>query len=469
MHNVFRAFYDEAGSVRAVLRTSRFWPLFSGVFIFVLSVAYIIADYTLKTAVPWLGLAGISLGVVPIAFGVFWHNTFVEEGRDISADFVYSFVGTGAVLILYAVIIYSAHGFEHLGVGLMVVIVAALVITHSLHDSAYHLLDSLLDRAGISCWSTKQRLRRQVLLRAQREEESRDALRQRLAALLEQLCLDVSTNRGYVALRDAGGFIVQAACGTSTLVSRLSSPELMCDSITPVQFDRQSDELKGMGTIIPLKMHGRQVGVLVLGEKRYDIGEISRMLVHAEAMELAIEEMDLTKEIRRLQRRLERLQRHGQPGAISEDDRKLLAICANSGASFNSVGEAVSTATEMLENYSEDPYALEASPFMQCLRVQSQLSRFRDRSQAVAILEAEIATTVAWMKPAHSHGHDWRRWTYLDRRYIHRYDDRGHRFTMEDIARATGVSRKTLSRHHERAIRDFILAFLDPNRPPSAL
>lgn len=101
MYNVFRAFYDEARSVRAVLRTAQFWPLFAGIFIFVLSVAYIIADYALDTGASWLGLAGISIGLLPIAFGIFWHNTFIEEGRDISADFVYSIVGTGAVLILY--------------------------------------------------------------------------------------------------------------------------------------------------------------------------------------------------------------------------------------------------------------------------------------------------------------------------------------------------------------------------------
>lgn len=361
------------------------------------------------------------------------------------------------------------HSFEHLGVGLMVVIVAALVITHSLHDSAYHLLDSLLDRAGISCWSTKQRLRRQVLLRARRGEESHDALRQRLADLLEQLCLDISTNRGYVALRDANRFIVQAVHGAPPPTSRLSSPELVCEGMAPVQLDRQLGELKGMGTIIPLKVRGNQVGVLVLGEKRYDIGELSRMLVHAEVMELAIEELELTKEIRRLQRRLERLQRHKQPGTVSEDDRKLLAVCANSSTSFSSAGDAVTAATDMLESYSEDPYALEASPFMRCLRIQSQLSRVRDQSQAVAILEVEIAATVAWIKPAHQQGYEWRRWTYLDRRYIHRYDVSSRRFSMEDIAKATGVSRKTLSRHHQRAIRDFILAFLDPNRPPGAL
>lgn len=469
MYNVFRAFYDEVRSVRAVLRIAQFWPPFAGILIFVLSVAYIIANYALNIGVPWLGLAGISLGIAPIAFGVFWNNTFVEEGRDISTDFIYSFLGTGAVLILYTVIIFLVHSFQHLGVELMVVIVAALVITHSLHDSAYHLLDSLLERAGISCWSTRQRLRRQVLLRTLREEKIRDALRQRLAALLEQLCLDASLNRGFVALRDVNGFIVQAVYGTTPPTSRLSSPELVCEGMIAVPFDRQLGELKGMGMIIPLKIQERQVGVLVLGEKRYDIGEISRMLVHAEAMELAIEELELTKEIRRLQRRLERMQRHKQLGADDEAGGKLLAICTSSGVSLSSAVDAITAAAGMLENYSEDPYALEVSPFVQCLRIQSQLSRIRDRSQAVAILEAEIAATIASMKPTHPQGYDWRRWTYLDRRYLHRYDDTGHRFTMEDIARTTGVSRKTLSRHHERAIRDFILAFLDPDRPSSAL
>ena len=171
MYNILRPFYDEAGSLRAVVRVAQFWPLFTGMCLLIISITYLVAVFALGIGAPnVIGLAGMTLGIVAFGFAVFWHNTFVEEGRDVNTDFLYSLVGTGAVLALYIAIIYLADGFHHLGVGLSVVIVAALVITHSLHDVAYRLCDRLLDRLGISCWTTRQRLRRQMLLRAQHEE-----------------------------------------------------------------------------------------------------------------------------------------------------------------------------------------------------------------------------------------------------------------------------------------------------------
>lgn len=467
VYNVFRPFYDEAGSLRAIVRVERFWPLFLGAFLFLLSVGYLVIAYTLGTGGPEvIGLAGVSLGVVALGFGIFWHNTLVEEGRDIATDFLYSLAGMGAVLTLYAVIIYLVMGFQSWSVGPLVAIVAALVITHSLHDITYRLFDALLERVGLTRWTTRHRLRREKLLRAQRQEKSRDTLREHLAALLDQLCREVSTNRGYVALRDGQGFTVQATYGVPPPVCRLTLPELVSGSITTIPNDLESaDEFKGIGIIVPLSTRGRQVGVVVLGEKRYDDGEINRVIVHAEAMQRAIEALEVAEAIERLQRKLARLQRQRKPAVAGEDDRSLLALCAKSGLSFRNVAEVIAAATEMLENYLEDPYALDTSPFLRCSRVQSRLGRGRDQSEAVALLEAEIASTIAAMRPSRSQGYDWRRWTYLYQRYIDRYDENGRRITMEDIARATGVSRKTLARHHDRAIRDFVLAFLNPEHP----
>ena len=286
--------------------------------------------------------------------------------------------------------------------------------------------------------------------------------------LLAQLCQEISTNRGYVAMRIGHDFIVQATCGILPQAPTVVSPKFVCESITTIPYDCQVDGLKGMGVIIPLSTRGRQVGVIVLGEKRYDDGEINRMIVHAEAMQLEIEALEVAEEIRRLQRRLARLQRQEQPSTASEDDKRLLSTCANSGLGFRNAVEAIAAATDMLENYREDPYALETSPFLRCSKVQSVDASDPDRSQVVAILEVEIAATIARMKPLHTQGHEWRRWTYLDRRYIHRYDENDRRFTMEDIARLTGVSRKTLTRGHEKAVHDFVLALMAPDLPSSA-
>ena len=347
----------------------------------------------------------------------------------------------------------------------MVVIVAALVITHSLHDVANGFVDGLLERAGLSRLTRGHLLRREMLLRVQREKENRDTLRQRLAVLLEELCREVATNRGFVALLDGDGFLVQATYGVQFQSPKIALPGLKYEGITTIPYDGQVGELKGIGVVVPLHSRDRDAGIIALGEKRYDAGEINRMIIHAETMQREIEALEVAEEINKLQRRLARLQRQQQPTETSEDDRHLVSLCAESGLGFRNASEAVAAATSMLEHYVEDPYALETSPFLKCTRVQSRVARSRDRSHAVAILEAEIANTIARMKPSRSQGYDWRRWSYLNSRYIDRYDKSGRRLTMGDIAAATRVSRKTLTRGHEKAIRDFVLAFLDPTRP----
>ena len=516
-YNTFRPFYDEVGSLRAILRMRQFWPLFSGISIFAISIAYMMAVYALGIGAPGvIGLGVVTVGVAALGFGVYWHNTFVEDGRDITTDFLYSIAGIGAVLALHALVIFLLDGFDRWGVGPVVVMVAALVITHSLHDIACLLFDRFLERVGLSRWTMGHRLCREMLLRAQREGESRDALKERLAALLTELCQEVSTNRGYVALRDGHDFVVHATHGVRLQSPKIASPELECENIIRVPHERQLGVFKGVGLIVPLRARGQQVGVVALGEKRYDDGEVNRILVCVEAMQLAIEALEVGDENGKLQRKLAQFCRQRQ-GAVSGEDKYLLSLCAKSGLSFKNVAEAVAAATEMLQDYREDPYALEVNPFSRCSRVQAHVARSSERSQApihynqssvssdksqncvvrpsnhcrmgrsdhgipidretpqsgglgeaegevAAILEAEIASTIASMKPSHQQGQDWRQWTYLNRRYIDKYDEDGHRFSVDDIARFTGVSRKTLARGHAKAIRSFLLAFLDPGR-----
>ncbi|TAK36114.1 MAG: hypothetical protein EPO21_03970 [Chloroflexota bacterium] len=463
VYNIFSSVYDEVGSLRAIPSVRQFWPLFAGATLFLLGVGYLVVVYAIGIDAPEvIGLAGVTLGVVALGFGVFWHNAFVEEGRDITTDFLYSLAGMSGVMMLYAPIVYLADGFDKLGVGPVVALTAILVITHSLHDVAYRLFDSLLERVGLTRWTMGHRSRREMLLRAQ-PDESHAVLKERLAVLLDQLCREVSTNRGLVATCDSSSFIVQVTFGAAALPSRLTSPELVGESICKIPPHRQLGELKGMGIIVPLITQGRQGGVVVLGNKRYDDGEINRIIVHAEAMQRAIEMREVAEEIGRLERKLTRLQHQQQP-AVTSADKDLVTICAKAGLTFGNVSEVIAAATDMLEKFREDPYALETNPFLNCTTVQSKLGRSRDRSQAVEILEDEIARTVASMKPAHQQGYDRRRWTYLHCRYIERYGKDGRRLTMEEIANVTGVSRKTLTRHHERVIREFVLAFLDAER-----
>ncbi|MCL4552181.1 MAG: hypothetical protein M1305_01300 [Candidatus Marsarchaeota archaeon] len=462
VYNVFRPFYDDVGSIRRIPRIQQFWPLFAGALLFLLSVGYMVVAYAAGIQLPEvLGLAGVTLGIVALGFGVFWHNAFVEEGRDVTTDFLYSLIGMVTIMILYIVLIFSVNGFERLGVGPVVALTVALVITHSLHDAAYRFLDSILERAGLSRWTMGYRSRRDMLLRLQQEEESANDLRERLFTLLNQLCREVSTNRGCVALRDGDGFAVQATYRVPMLPARLASEGLVCERITNIPEPRRCGDLKGMGIAVPLFIRDCEAGVLVLGDKRYDDGEINRILVHAEAMQRAIEAREVIKKIGQLRRKLERLQRQQEPELDNKDGKDLLAACTGAGLDFNNSSEVISAAVGMLENYLEDPYALESNPFLKCSKVKAKMGRSRDRSEAVEILEQEIARTISAMKPSHDQGYDWRRWTYLYRRYIDRYGHDGKRITMEEIAQITGVSRKTLSRHHERAVRDFVLALLD--------
>ncbi|MCL5960218.1 MAG: helix-turn-helix domain-containing protein, partial [Chloroflexi bacterium] len=164
----------------------------------------------------------------------------------------------------------------------------------------------------------------------------------------------------------------------------------------------------------------------------------------------------------KLQRRLERLQRLQEPDTSSGDARNLLAVCDSSGLRFKNAAEIIAAANEMLEGYYE-PFVLEKSPFLRCSRVQSRLSR--SRRDAADSLRDEIASTIAAMKPSRPGGRDSLRWIYLNRRYIEQYDEKIGRYTVERIAAELNVSRRTLTRYHDKYIRDFVVAFLDPNRP----
>ncbi len=464
-YNIFRPFYDEVGSVRGITKVRQFWPLFSGIVLFVVSMGYMMVAYALDIHAPEvIGLAGVTLGVMALGFGVFWHNTFIEEGRDITSDFLRSLAANGAVLVLWGVIIYVVSGFEHLGPGGVVLIVAAVVIIQSLPEVCRALFDRILELVGLSNWTSGNRQRREILLRAQSEKASREALRERLAVLLDQLCREVSTNRGFVALYNGKGLEVQGIYGPLTLSPTVSLSDLIGRGMSAIPIERQVGDLRGMGIIVPLSVQDRQVGIIVLGEKRYDDSEINRMIVHAEAMQHAIEEVQVAEEIGKLQRRLERLQRLQEPDTSSEEARNLLTVCTKSGLTFKNPMEVVTAANDLLEGY-DDPFVLEKSPFIKSTRVQSRVTRGRDRADAVDILEEEIVSTIAAMKPSRSHGYDRRRWIYLNRRFIDQYDDRGDRYTMERIATDLRVSRRTLTRHHDGFIRDFVLAFLDPNRP----
>ncbi len=188
------------------------------------------------------------------------------------------------------------------------------------------------------------------------------------------------------------------------------------------------------------------------------------MIVHAEAMQRAIEAVEVSEQIVKLQRKLERLQRLQEPDTSSEDARILLAICESAGLKFKNAAEVIAAANKMLEGYYE-PLILEKSPFLKCSRVQSRLARGRDRGEAVDILRREIASTIAAMKPSHPGGRDNLRWFYLNRRYIYQYDQKNGRYTVERIATELNLSRRTLTRYHDKYIREFVVAFLDPNRP----
>ena len=464
-YNIFRPFYDEVRSVRAITKIRQFWPLFSGILIFIISMGYMMVVYALDVHAPEvIGLAGVTLGVLALGFGVFWHNTFVEEGRDITVDFLRSLAGTGAVLAFYAVVIHVAGGFEHLGADGVVLLVAGLVITHSLHGEFRALFDRVLEYLRLFSWTAGHRQRREMLERAQQEKASRDALRDRLTVLLDQMCREVSTNRGFVALQNGHGLEVQAIFGPLALASTVPLSGLIGEGISAIPLDRQVGDLKGMGVILPLRAQDRQVGAIVLGEKRYDDREINRMIVHAEAMQRAIEAVEVSEQIVKLQRKLERLQRLQEPDTSSEDARILLAICESAGLKFKNAAEVIAAANKMLEGYYE-PLILEKSPFLKCSRVQSRLARGRDRGEAVDILRREIASTIAAMKPSHPGGRDNLRWFYLNRRYIYQYDQKNGRYTVERIATELNVSRRPLTRYHDKYIRDFVVAFLDPNRP----
>ncbi|MCL5961015.1 MAG: hypothetical protein M1358_17215, partial [Chloroflexi bacterium] len=134
VYNIIRLFCDEAGSVMAAPSAKGFWPLSTGGLLLSTSVIYLMVISVLNTGAPKvIGLAGLTISIMALGLSVFRHNVLVEEGRDITIDFLHSLVGVSAVLALYVGIIYLADGFQNLGAGPLVGIVAALVITHSLH------------------------------------------------------------------------------------------------------------------------------------------------------------------------------------------------------------------------------------------------------------------------------------------------------------------------------------------------
>jgi hypothetical protein len=202
--------------------------------------------------------AVLGASVILLGYNVARYDALVE-GRTIERDALYSLIGTGLVLGLYGLVLLGLLWSGQASVLGVVLILVTALLSHALYDGGRSALDRLFYRG--------QRRRLRANLRAlAREAGSDQALGDQLRTTLAALCRAFQIQGGFIALRQADGFIVHAA-------ERASHPD---QAFALAAFEASETEglpragaesPPGMALLIPLSAGGSQLGALVLGTK----------------------------------------------------------------------------------------------------------------------------------------------------------------------------------------------------------
>jgi hypothetical protein len=204
------------------------------------------------------GDASLAVGVLLLGYSVARYQAFLEA-RPIERDFRYSLLAIVILAVFYYAVSLALYFGGQVSFLSLMLVIAIAVSSHALYDGVRAAVDRIFYR---------DEFRR---LRANLNALARDAgvgqsLSGQLQAVVRSLCRAYGISRGFIALRIAEGFEVEAVCRIKFEDPILSLTSLSTPEIVELPWSALPTP-EEMALLVPLFAAGEQVGALVLGPK----------------------------------------------------------------------------------------------------------------------------------------------------------------------------------------------------------
>ena len=238
---------------------NQYTPIYKAAILAGLSGLYLVLGVQLQLTIPaFPGDLGLGIAAVILGYMVVQHQA-EKEGVTLNRDLLYVGLGIGSLTVVYLIIAkvlqQGGHIFSNLTL-IMIIIVA--ISSLMLYDALRNALDRLFYREHY------RRLRAE--LRALSHETGMHyRLPERLQAVLNALCNTLKVERGFIALCDQESFICRATKNSSHLGQVFPFEELASTEIVPLSQSSLAG-LGGLHLLVPIRMNGKQVAALVLGD-----------------------------------------------------------------------------------------------------------------------------------------------------------------------------------------------------------
>jgi len=216
----------------------------------------------------WFGLdtptlvsnLSLGVGVALLGYGMARYNALIE-GRVIGLDFIYTFLAIGLVIGAYLLAAFFSGLIFDAPFIVFIIIIMLAIVSHSLYDWARTYLDRLF-------YLQQYRELRANLRDFARTTTPDHDIRDRLQAILQNLCQSLGVNKGFIGLREGGSFDVIANWKVD-LGQSIPSDKLTTDEITVLSPPVETLGLTEtpMALIVPLHAGGEQIGAIVLGQR----------------------------------------------------------------------------------------------------------------------------------------------------------------------------------------------------------
>jgi hypothetical protein len=409
----------------------------------------------------WLGLdtptlisnLSLGVGVALLGYGMARYNALIE-GRVIGLDFIYTFLAIGMVTGGYLLAAFTSDLIFDVPFIAFIFIIMLAIVSHSLYDWARTYLDRLFYRQQY------RELRASLRDFAHTTTPDHD-IRDRLQAILQNLCRSLEVSRGFIALWEGEGFVVFANwkvdLGQSIASDMLATDEINVLSPLVETLGLTDTPITPMALIVPLHAGGEQIGAIVLGPRTTgvsyteddldlleDLADTVASVVHTVRLkERSVQQIDnLLREIREREQELQ--------GRM----REVLAAEARPPVlEGRSEREAISLVEDALRHLHDYPYLGEhtlAQLRIVELHLDVQEGAFVTHLDRGKILQEVLTTAIEKLKPPGPQPspptREWHQYVILHDCYVLGELNR-------DVMSALHISEGTFSRARRRAVR----------------
>jgi hypothetical protein len=283
----------------------------------------------------------LGISVLLLGYGVARWNALIE-GHSVRLDFLYTSIAFGCVVGVYLVAAWLSNLLFGVPLIAFLLIIVLAIITHALYDWARSYLDRRIF-GGLRYRELRQNLRefsRTIPLGRE--------LQERLGVLLQILCNTLNASNGFIALCEGDNiFTAVTEVGASVDFDSGDTEILIVDELTQISPPEDILGVPKSAMIVPLHFGGRQMGVVVVGERHAgtgysdddyflieDFADIVATVVHtAQLQEKSVEQIGtLLGEVRRRDHQIQKQMREaieGEPEpmrVIAESDQEAIAM-----------------------------------------------------------------------------------------------------------------------------------------------